>query len=147
MNYKQKLIAIIVCFLYFSSIQSSFALTKEADYVLPYPSFMPGNKLYQVKEVWDKFRGLFMFGNFTKFSYELQLADKKLVEAKVLYEYGQIVLANKALEKYQRHMMVLPKLLTAAKKEDKNISEKEELLKQAKKKHQQVLLELSKFSP
>ncbi|MBI5123495.1 hypothetical protein HZA75_06580 [Candidatus Roizmanbacteria bacterium] len=131
----------------FFLIVCSSVLAKSEDYVLPYPSFMPGNKLYQVKETWDKFKGLFMFGNFTKFSYELQLADKKLVEAKVLYEYGQIALGNKALEKYQTHMMILPKLLAAANKEGKNISEKERLLKQALKKHQQVLWELSQVSP
>lgn len=116
-------------------------------YILPYPSVMPGNKLYVIKETWDKLRGILALGSFSRFSYELGQADKKLVEAKVLYEYGQIALGNKALEKYQTHMMVLPKLLEAANKEGKNISEKEELLKRAGIKHQQVLLELSKISP
>ncbi len=142
-----KKLLILVFFLVLLFIPLRNVLAIEDNYILPYPGLMPGNKLYVIKETWDKLIGFLMRGNFTKFKYELAMADKKIVEAKILYEYGQIALGNKALKKYQTHMMVLPKLLAIANKEGKNISEKEELLKRARIKHQQVLLELSKISP
>lgn len=142
-----KKLLILVCFLGLLFVRLHSVLAVEDNYVLPYPSFMPGNKLYVIKEAWDKLRGILALGSFSRFSYELGQADRKLVEAKILYEYGQIALGNKALEKYQAHIMVLPKLLEAANKEGKNITEKEKLLKRARIKHQQVLWELSKISP
>lgn len=147
MVYRLKPLLITAFILTFFLGVCSSVWSAETDYVLPYPSYMPGNKLYVVKEVWDKFLGLFMFGNFTKFTFELHLADRKLVEAKTLYEYKQTALAKKALEQYRLHMQVLPVLLKNAQKEGKNISQKEKLLQSALKTHAVILRELSAISP
>ena len=100
---------------------------------------MPGHKLYKVKEIWDGFRSFFMWGNFTRFTYELKQADKNLVEAKTMFEYGQTEFGKQALVKYRTHISKLPGLLGDAKKEGKNTSEKENLLRSALDKHQKVL--------
>ncbi len=68
-----------------------------AEYVLPYPSAMPGNKLYRVSRLMDTFKRYWHFGTLGQIKYRMQLADKYLVEAKTLFEYKQYSLANDAL--------------------------------------------------
>lgn len=68
-----------------------------AEYVLPYPSYMPGNKLYRFSRLIDRIRQPFYFGNISSYKYHLSLADKYLVEAKTLFEYKQYLLATDAL--------------------------------------------------
>jgi len=142
-----KKLLILVLFLGFLFFPLRNVLAVADNYVLPYPGLMPGNKLYVIKETWDKFMSLFMWGNFTNFKYELAMADKKIVEAKTLYEYGQLELAGKALADYQKRIQKLPSLLVLAQKEDKIIAPKNEILKMAVKKHLDVLQRLANEVP
>lgn len=68
-----------------------------AEYVLPYPSFMPGNKLYRITRMVDRAKKPLYFGSISRFKYHIALADKYLVEAKTLFEYKQYLLALDAL--------------------------------------------------
>jgi hypothetical protein len=70
-----------------------------ADYVLPYPSYMPGNKLYRISRILDQLKGYWYFGNIAKAKYHQGLGDKYLVEAKTLFEYKQYFLAQDALKR------------------------------------------------
>ncbi len=87
-----------------------------ADYVLPYPSYMPGNKLYRVTRIIDKLKNYWYFGEIGQAKYHLGLADKYLVEAKTLFEYRQYLLAVDALQRSDDEFKKVPKNLDAAEK-------------------------------
>lgn len=119
----------------------------ESTYVLPYPSVMPGNFFYKIHILEEKLQSLWHFGSFGKFSYNLKLADKYLVEAKTLFEYKQYLLATKALSKSNYYFSQIPKTLSDAISEKKIIIEKQDLFKRAAEKHIEVLTSLGKTLP
>ena len=116
-------------------------------YVLPYPGLMPGNKFYRLEQVADRLGQFWAFGNFSRHKYELNLADKKLVEAKVLFEYQQYPLALQALENSNQHFQKAKAYLGRASKEGKDISQKAINLKAAAEKHKEILGSLENFLP
>lgn len=141
-----KRIGVILFALLFISIaiKTSFAASS---YVLPYPGIMPGNKLYKVSEALDYVRRYYSFGDFSQLSYNLSLSDKKLVEAKTLFEYNQYPLGLKALEKSDAYFVQADKYLKLASEHKKNISEKKGMYKSAAMKHIEVLESLKKVLP
>lgn len=132
---------ILSCFLIFS------LMAAPSSYVLPYPSFMPGHKVYKVKQIFDKIYGIWCFGSLAQFKYNLKMADKKLVEAKTLFEYGQLLLGVKAIQQNGFYLDQAFLALGKAKKEEKDISRKREIFKEALKKHAEVLDGISKETP
>lgn len=110
-----------------------------SNYVLPYPSFMPGSKIYTLHVIWEKAMKYWYFGDFGQFDYNLQESDKYLVEAKTLFEYKQYLLAYKALQKSNSYFINTAPSLVNAKKHGKNITEKISILRQASEKHIEVL--------
>src|SRR3989344_2434627 len=79
----------------------------EAAYVLPYPSYMPGNKLYTFSRFFDEVGRIWNFGSIASTKYALHLSDKYLVEAKTLFEYQQYLLALDALQRSDRQLKCL----------------------------------------
>lgn len=79
-----------------------------AAYVLPYPSFMPGNKLYQVSRFIDKMKRYWYWGNLSSYRYYLGQSDKALIEAKTLFEYRQYLLAVNALKRSDAALQHIP---------------------------------------
>ncbi|PIU02406.1 hypothetical protein COT66_00400 [Candidatus Shapirobacteria bacterium CG09_land_8_20_14_0_10_49_15] len=108
-------------------------------YVLPYPGLMPGHHLYPVKQLFDQAYAYFAFGSFARHKYELALADKKLVEMKVLFEYRQYLLALTALDQSNNHFQKAVDFVVAAQVQGKNIQTKMANLQAAAVKHQEVL--------
>jgi hypothetical protein len=90
-----------------------FALARPvaADYVLPYPSYMPGNKLYSISRVMDKVRLLWSFGDIAQLKANIALADKYFIEAKTLFEYKQYLLGTQALMRSNGRLAEIPQLL------------------------------------
>lgn len=129
---------------FFISVHLTYA---QSSYVLPYPGFMPGNKLYKLTEALDMLKKYYSFGDFAKYKYYQSLADKKLVEAKILFEYSQYPLALKALDKSDEYFQKIPEVLKEAKKHDKNITEKEALFRQESLKHIEALTLLESQVP
>lgn len=86
-----------------------FASSVRADYVLPYPSYMPGNKLYKLTRIIDQLKKYWYFGDIAQEKYHLQLTDKYLVEAKTLFEYKQYLLGADALSRSDQQFRQLPK--------------------------------------
>ena len=110
-----------------------------SDYVLPYPSYMPGNKLYTIHLILETFSKYWHFGDFGQFSYNLRESDKYLVETKTLFEYQQYLLGYKALNKSNDFFIKVEPSLIKAKQNGKDITEKKNTLEQASKKHIEVL--------
>lgn len=118
-----------------------FVCTKEvkAEHILPYPSFMPGNKLYWITRVFDKVKRPFYFGNISSYKYHLSLADKYLIEAKTLFEYKQYLLAVDALARSDVEFVNVPVYIKRAKAEHKDMRNFEIQYQEAAVVHQQVL--------
>ena len=114
---------------------------------MPYPAAMPGNKLYKISEAFDIVKGWWSFGNLAQFSYNLNIADKKLIEAKTLFEYKQYLLAANALPQYTLHLDLAQQALKKAKKEGKDISKKQILFLQAIDAHREILEQIQQETP
>jgi len=105
-----------------------FAFPVHAEYVLPYPSFMPGNKLYNITRAIDKIENYWYFGTIAQTKYHLKLSDKYLVEAKTLFEYKQYLLATDALARSDLEFKALPKSKIVARAAQKHRQVLESLL-------------------
>jgi len=137
--------SLFLVFLFFLLITQKTLAT--SSYVLPYPGLMPGHKLYRIKQVFDQLSRFWAFGNFSCYKYELKLADKKLVEAKVLFEYQQYLLAVDALSDSDQHFQKAACYLEKAEMEGRDISQKMANLKAAAEKHKEVLENLKEELP
>lgn len=118
-----------------------------AAYVLPYPSYMPGNKLYRVSRVIDEAKKYWYWGNLASYRYELEQSDKALVEAKILFEYNQYLLALDALE---RSNIALPRVsvsLRQARDEGKNIEKYKQEFMAALEEHKRLIVKIKKDVP
>lgn len=135
---------LLIGILFVTSVPHCFS---QGEYVLPYPSLMPGHPLYTTQEIVEKVQGVLSFGNFAKLKHHLRVADKKLVEAKTLFEYQQYLFARNALDDYKKHLRLAHVHLEKAKKEGKNTSEKKVLFRNAIAKHWSVLKEIKKEQP
>lgn len=119
----------------------------ESSYVLPYPPQMPGGFMYKLRLMSEEIQKYWYFGNFGKFKYNLKEADKYLVEAKTLFDYKQYALAYKALQKSDIYFSKTFAYLVKAKKEGKNITQNQLILKGAASKHIEVLGKLEIILP
>lgn len=142
-----KILKNIIFVFLLSLVFNHASLIYASEYVLPYPSYMPGNKLYKVTRSIDNLRRFWYFGNIAQFKYHLGLSDKYLVEAKTLMEYGQYLLGVDALERSDNEFMVLPDYLTRAKREGVDVSKLAGIVSEAAIKHESVLAGLSTIIP
>lgn len=133
-----KILSVIIVILFFFIFSASIIFASSA-YVLPYPSTMPGNKMYKLRLIFEQIEKYWYFGSLSQFKYNLSLSDKYLVEAKTLFEYKQFLLAYTSLQKSNDYFSKAPYFLMLAKKEGKTINDKKDMLRSASEKHQEVL--------
>lgn len=119
----------------------------QSNYVLPYPSSMPGNLSYTIHLIYESVSGYWYFGDFGQFDYNLKMTDKYLVEAKTLFEYKQYLLGYKALKKSDQYFINLLPNLVRAEKNGKNILQKKTILKEATNKHIEILRGIANSVP
>lgn len=119
----------------------------QAGYMLPYPSFMPGHKLYKVSRILDTVKKYWYWGSIGQVKYHLMLSDKYLVEAKTLFEYQQYLLATEALQRSDVHFSQLPEYMERAKKEGKHVDRFVALIEKAATEHEEVLERLKGILP
>jgi hypothetical protein len=118
-----------------------------AEYILPYPSIMPGNRWYPVKIFLEKVQYYWYFGEMGRAKYHLQLADEYLVESKTLFEYGQYRLAITALEKSNANFSLAYLAVRDVVGKNKDTGETKAVLEGAGKKHEQVLADIGTNVP
>lgn len=104
----KNLVLLFIVFCLFVLCSLSFVSPVFASYVLPYPSYMPGNKLYRISRLIDTVKNYWYFGNIAQLKYHMGLADKYLIEAKTLFEYQQYLLAVDALTRSGEQLKVIP---------------------------------------
>lgn len=124
-----------------------FGKLASASYVLPYPSVMPGNKLYNFYRLVDYVKEYWFWGNIAKSKYYLSISDKFLVEAKTLFEYQQYLLAVSALEKSDEYWSKIQNHIEDSFLEGKNIELPVVQFSEAAKEHERILLNLEKETP
>lgn len=140
----RKYFFLVVILLFIFSPSYTFA---QSSYVLPYPDEMPGSIFYRFHLVLKNFGKYWFFGNIGQFTYTLKQADKYLVEAKTLFEYKQYLLGADALQKSNVYFKEAPAFLEKAVSEGKNMTEKRKLLKEAAKKHIEILKDIKVNTP
>lgn len=138
----KRLVLVLIAILFIAP--NAFA---DSSYVLPYPSFMPGSKFYTVSIIKERIDEFLNFGSFSRFTHNLSTSDKYLIEAKVLFEYRQFLLASKSLKKSNIYFAHAKENLKSAKQEGKNISSKQKLLVQAGEKHIEVMEKILEDTP
>lgn len=141
-----KIFLFIIAILFFLLLIRTSVYAK-SDYVLPYPSFMPGSLFYNAHLFLETLMEYWYFGNFGQFIYNLKQSDKYLVEAKILFEYSQYLLGEQALVKSNSYFIKARPFLEKAKNEGKDVSEKKQLLDSAAQKHKEVLRHLLTIVP
>jgi len=93
-----------MCIVYFCFFATYYVLRSTVyAYTLPYPSALPGNKIYTVSRILDQLKYYWYFGSIGQVKYHMLLSDKYLVEAKTLFEYDQYLLAVDALKRSDSH--------------------------------------------
>lgn len=122
-------------------------VSAQSEYVLPYPSAMPGSVWYKMDLIFEQIQKYWHFGAISQFKYNLKQADKYLVEAKTLFEYKQYLLAYEALVKSDKHFKYASENIITAAKEKKDISSIKTVLRNASLKHISVLEELTEITP
>lgn len=136
-------LALMIAFVFLCVRDQVFA----SEYVFPYPSFMPGNKLYKVSRIFDELGQWWFFGNISSFKYHLKLADKYLVEAKTLFEYKQYKLGVDALRRSDKQIPQIRRSLSRARLEGKQVKQFESIFTSAMNVHIDVLKKLSEQLP
>lgn len=118
-----------------------------AEYVLPYPFLMPGNKIYKISRMADVIKRYWSFGSIAQTKYSMSMADKYLVEAKTLFEYKQYLLAFDAIERSDQELSRLPENIRAGGLQRKNMSLMITSIKEEINMHEKVLKKLQAEMP
>lgn len=93
----------------------------EAEYILPYPGPMPGNKLYKIIRIVDNLQFYWSWGNIARINYFMDLSDKYLIEAKTLFEYKQYLLGVDSLRRADEAWKQIQPYIEKARLEGKDI--------------------------
>lgn len=134
----KKNIFVLFLFFYLPFVICHLSLVHAA-YVLPYPSFMPGSSLYKISTLLDVAKRYWSFGNIAQLKYRMGLADKKLVEAKTLFEYKQYALAMNAIYESTAQVTLIPKYLGRATTQGIDMKEFNKTVCEQMNVHQEVL--------
>lgn len=132
------LLFIVFCF---------FVAPIQAAHILPYPSYMPGNKLYKVSRILDVVKNYWYFGSIAQIKYQLALSDKYLVEAKTLFEYKQYLLGVDALKRSTKEFQEMPIHVKQGQLEKKDMSLQISSISESAQAHKNVLLSMKEASP
>lgn len=118
-----------------------------AAYMLPYPSTMPGNKIYKITRMLDALKGYWYFGDIAQAKYHLMLSDKYLVEAKTLFEYKQYLLGQDALLRSDSHFSLLEESIMRIETNKKNATDVKRMVSEAADSHIALLNMLQTVTP
>ena len=117
------------------------------EYMLPYPSYMPGSTLYPISKIVDRIQWYWHFGSISRAKYHTHMSDTYLVEAKTLFEYGQLKLAVDALQRSDEHFVKALLYVRSIDQEQKDRGEQRAILVSQATVHSNVLNELLDNTP
>ena len=136
----------VVCCLLLFLLTATFAPVS-ASYMLPYPSYMPGNTLYRLSRMSDALKLRWSFGSIARAKAYMSLSDKYLVEAKILFEYQQYLLGANALARSNSAFEQIPIYIQRGTSERKDMSEVIALLSEEVVIHNKTLTQMATVVP
>ncbi len=142
----RKFLSVLLLVFFFLMVFTA-SVFAQSNYVLPYPSSMPGGFSYKIHLLYENVSRYWYFGDFGQFDYSLKMSDKYLVEAKILFEYKQYLLGYNALQKSDSYFLNIMSNLVRAEKKGKNILQKKAILNEASQKHIEVLEKIESETP
>lgn len=119
----------------------------EIDYNLPYPGMLSDNLLWPIKAVRDRIWLAVTINPSKKADLYLLLADKRLVDAKMLFEKGKPDLGTSVLTKAEKYLESAGKEEGIAKSEGMNTSDFLQRFILATLKHRQVMDTIALSAP
>lgn len=125
---------VVVGFIFLSSVSQV-----RAEYVLPYPSAMPGSAFYKFSLFVDTLQSFWNWGSIAQFRYNLGQADKYLVQSKTLFEYKQYLLGHEGLKTYINYIQTIQPIILKAYSEGKDVRPTISLYSDALKTHIKLL--------
>ena len=143
----KKFFSVFVLYLILYTLYVILPLAVQAEYVLPYPSFMPGSSLYKISKLLDAAKRYWSFGNIAQLKYRMSMADKKLVEAKTLFEYKQYALAINAIYESTAQTASVPNYLEKATTQGIDMKEFDKTVCEQMNVHQEVLQQFQTSLP
>ncbi len=141
----KKLITVLSFICVLALVPSVFA--QKGDTELPYPGLLPDSPIYFLKSARDKVIGYFIFGEDKKALYALTLADKRLSEAKALFDKGEDGLASVTAEQAGVENENAQEHLVKAEVEEKNVTAIIEKLAANSARQQAVLARILEKAP
>ena len=142
-----KIVRLFIYTIIFALYLSLCTVTFASDYVLPYPSYMPGHKLYVVSEWFDQMKKYWFFGDISGLKYERAMADKYLIEAETLFEYGQYKFAVEALSKSDTHFTNEIVHLISITNKEKDDGQQKDLVRKQAERPKEILTQLEEMLP
>ncbi len=117
---------------------------KAVHYDLPYPGILPGNPLYSLKALRDKFMEILTADPSKKTNFYLLQADKRLAASLLLFDSGKHELGEQTLSKSQNYLEESINEVGAARGMNENVDEVAEKLQVSSKKQ---IEEINKLLP
>lgn len=138
----KRVICCLLLFLFTATIHQV-----HASYMLPYPSYMPGNKLYRLSRILDRVKLSWSWGSIAKAKAYMSVSDKYLVEAKTLFEYKQYLLGADALKRSNTAFEQVPIHIHRGRSERKDMSGVVTQVIESMAVHTQILSDMEKEVP
>jgi len=126
------------------SISPTTSPTPSFEYSLPYPGILPGNPLYSVKAIRDKFTEFLISAPDKKAKFELLQADKRLAASIDLFDQGKDSLGESTLSKSQNYLDNSLNQIVIAKKSNKFVGDISSKAKSSSEKQVEVASNLIK---
>ncbi|MBI4097047.1 MAG: hypothetical protein HY428_01395 [Candidatus Levybacteria bacterium] len=118
---------------------------QEAEYALPYPGILPGNPLYALKMIRDRFVGFLISDPLKKAEFNLLQADKRLAAALYLMQKPDTaLLAEGTISKGENYFEEALNKAREAKRQGMDTKDIQRRLVSAAKKHVQTVRDLEK---
>ena len=134
----------VILLIFFVNTSVSFAESKSVDYALPYPGLLPDNPLYFLKVSRDRIVSFLISDSLKKAEFDLLQADKRISAALYLFNSTKknqkttelIISTTSKAENYLEQSITK---IREAKKEGKDTADLLRRLKDAVRKHSEVL--------
>lgn len=125
-----------------SEMGASSSGIQEIKYYLPYPGILPDSPLYKLKAARDRIMLWLTWDEGKKAERELLYADKRINAAQVLAEGGKVQLGVTTATKAEKYLATAAERTIGMSKKGKDVKSFMNTLKQATKRHIEMLSEL-----
>lgn len=124
-------------------ISTPSAAPTGSNYFLPYPGLLPGNPLYSIKLLRDKFTEITTSGTLDKSYFYLLQSDKRLAAGLVLFDSGNQKVSENTISKGQNYLEKSINKMIQARSEGENVMDLSAKVKASSIKQREEIKKLS----